>query len=369
MARYGIWGGRRELFDLWQDTNENPGLLEKLGFAGSGEGDLQEGTGAPEGRADFPIFLQTIIRFKARERFRATASKWQRYAGTESATDFREHRVTQMNGIHGIQPIPENGEYPRMRSTEEEGPPFAVAKHGGMYSVTFELVVNDETDYILKRAPAEIGRTSAEYKSRVLVNFIESNPTYAPDGQPFFSPAHGNEVVGVGAQPTEDNLATIIETMTLRRDSTGTPYNVEPNTILVKGFRQKLRFRQILRSAESVQTTESASNTQFLRGSDNPLSYDGGIISPNNVIDEPWLNDPDDWYVLGNAANRPAFIMSFLRGRQEPMIAVKESVANLAMGAGKDPYDWEWDSVDFKVRDIFGTSVGEPVGAFRARPS
>jgi hypothetical protein len=357
--RYGVFGKHVELFDLWESANSDPGLAEAMGF-------LEEGTGAPEGRADFPIFLQTVIRHRMRERFRTIASKWTDYAGVESASDFREHTVSQMNGIVGIAPVRENGEYQRMRSSEEQGPSFAVAKHGGIYSVTFELIVNDETDYILNRAPAEIGRSSAEYKAQVLVNFIESNPTYGPDGNPFFSVARNNEFTGTAADPSEDNLITFIEAMQLRRDPNGIPYNVQPDRIMVRGARQKFRFQQIIKSSETVQQQTGVANDQFARGNFNPLY---GIMPPDAVIDEPWLNDPDDYYVFGNADDRPAFIMSFLRGQQEPFIGIKDPGSRNAMGAGTDPYSWEFDSIDFKVRDVFGTSCGEPVAAIRARPA
>lgn len=358
--RYGNWGGRRELFELYLSATKDDQVAESLGF-------LQEGSGAPEGRADFPYFLQTVIRSRMRERFATVASKWQQYAGVESAQDFREHRVTQMNGLRGMGPVPENGEYPRMRSTEAAGPSFSVAKHGGVYGITYELIVNDETDYILNRTPAEIGRTSAEYKNQVLVAFIESNPVYSPDGAVFFSAGRGNEYTGLTATPSEDNLATMLEAMAVRRDPlTGTPYSITPDRILVRGWRQKLRFQQILRSSETVQAEGGISNNVFGRGKDNPLSY--GILPPDAVIDEPWLNDPTDYYILGNAADRPAFIMAFLRGRQEPFIGIKDPGVRAALAAGTDPYSWDFDTVDFKVRDVFGTSVGEPQAAIRARP-
>jgi hypothetical protein len=359
--RYGIWGKHVELFELWQSVSDDPSLAESMGL-------LQEGTGAPEGRADFPLFLQSVIRHRMRERFDDVASKWRQYAGVESAADFREHTVSQMNGIIGIKPVRENGEYPRMRSSEQVGPSFAVSKHGGIYSVTFELIVNDETDYILNRAPREIGRTSANYKAQALVAFIESNPTYGPDGVAFFHASRNNEFTGSAADPSEDNLVTMLDAMTLRRDPNGVPYNVQPSKILVRGMRQKLRFQQILRSSTTEErNTTSLPNMTFGRGSDNPLSY--GIMPADAVVDEPWLNDADDYYILGNAQDRPAFIMSFLRGQQEPFIGLKDPGVRAALGTGSDPYSWEFDSIDYKVRDVFGTSAGEPVAAIRARPS
>lgn len=365
MSRYGIWGKHIELFDLWESYNDDPALAnEAMGMQEA------EGTGAPEGRADFPIFLQNVIRHRVRERFTTVASKWQSYMGVESAQDFREHTVSEMGGIRGMQPVLENGPYKRMRSSEQVGPSFAIAKHGGIYGVTMELIINDDANTILNRIPREIGRTAAEYMSEVAVAFIESNPTYGPDGLPFFSAARGNEFTGAAAAVSEDNLVAMIESMTLRRDATtNRPMNLMPRRILTRTTRQVLRFQQILRSAQTIETTgAAAANMTFARGSDNPLAYNGGIMPADAVIQETWLNDPDDYYILGDADNRPAFIMSFLRGQQAPFIGLLDPGVRSVLGAGTDPYSWEIDTIDYKARSIFGTSVGEPLAAIRARP-
>jgi len=365
-GRYGHWGKHIELFELWEAFNDDPALRQSLAES---EGGLLEGTGAPEGRADFPLFLQTVIRVRMRERFNAVAAKWRSYMGIESAQDFREQRVNEMGGIVGMRPVPEYGEYKRLRSREVPGPAFAVAKHGGIYSVTFELVVNDQTDYILNRTPRELGRMAGEYKSQVFVAFVESNPTYI-DGTAFFHASRGNVVTGAGADPTEDNLVTILETMTLRRDVNNIPFTVTPRRVLVRSPRTALRIQQILRSQQTIETTAGAVGAQvFARGSDNPLAYNGGILPPDSVVQEPWFNDANDWYILGDAADRPAFIAAFLRGRQEPFIGLKDPGVRNAMGAGSDPYSWEFDQIDYKVRDIFGTGMGEPLAAMKMIPS
>lgn len=357
MSRYGIWGKHLEIFDIYEAWREDPSL----------GGALAEGTGAPEGRADFPIFMQTVIRWRMRERFRTTSSKWRSYMGIENAQDFREHRVSQMNGLRGIGPVPENGEYNRLRSTEEMGPSYAVAKHGGIYSVTFELVINDDADQILRRSPEEMGRASAEYRSQAAVAFIESNPTYGPDGLPFFSAARGNEFTGAAAEPTEDNLVTIIETMRLRRDAEGVPFTIDPRRILVRSTRQALTFNRIIRSQETGVSTDTAGlpSTSFARGTLNPVA---GILPSDAVVEEPWLNDPNDWFLLGDAENRPPFIFAFLRNQQDPFIGLRNPEVARAIGGGQDPYSMEFDTIDFKIRDVFGLGVGEPLAAIRARP-
>jgi hypothetical protein len=367
-GRWGIMGKHLELGDLYEAFQEDPAVLEAL--RENDDGYLEEGTGAPEGRADFPYFLQTVIRHRVRERFDTVASKWRSYMGIESAQDFREHTSSQINGILGIEEVNEYGEYPRLRSSEEPGPSFAVAKHGGIYGVTFEMVINDEVDRILNRIPRELGRMTAEYVSRVVVALIESNPNYI-DGQPFFSAAHGNEVTGAAAQPNEDNLVDILEGMKLRRTADGLPYSVTPRKILVRGDRQKLIFNRIIGSqftgaAVNYTGAAGAGGQIFDKGTINPLY---GILPADAVTDEVWLNDADDWYILGDAQDRPPFIAAFLRGRQEPFIGVQDSGVRDVNGQAKDLYTLDFDIIPYKVRHIFGVSIGEPIAATRARPS
>lgn len=372
-GRYGEWGKHIELFEMFESFRDDPLVQEAF----DEENELREGTGAPEGRADFPIYLQTVIRNTMRERFKAVAAKYQTYVGFESARDFREHTVTEMGGIYGIEGINEDGEYPMLRSTEAEGPSYAVGKHGGIYSVTMELVINDETDRILNRTPRELGRTSAEYISRVVTAFFESNPIYGPDGEVFFGSAHDNEVTGADALPNETNLFLILDKMKLRRDANGVPFTVQPRRILVRTPSQKGTFDRIIRSQitgvnENVAAAASAQGNvglgfgDFFTGNYNPLI---NILPPDATVDEPWLNDPNDWYVLGDAEDRPPFVLAFLRGKREPFIGLEDPSVRDAFGGGTDPYDLFWDAIRFKVRHIFGVAPGEPLAAIRARPT
>jgi hypothetical protein len=377
MARgpYGHWGGEKRVFALWQSFEKKLATSPKLqeAFADSLEGTLQEGTGAPEGRADFPIFLQSVIRNTMRERFKTVAAKWQSYMGEVTAADFRETTVTQMNGLEGIGGVNEDGTYPRMRSDEEGGPSYAVGKHGGTYSVTMELVMNDQADVILNRIPREMGRAMAEYISRVVVAFFESNPTYSVDGLPFFSPARGNEVTGAAANPNETNLMAILDQIKLRRDKQGNPFTVDPTKILVRTPSQKATFDRIIRSQLTGVSDAPVAAGQaglgfgdFFTGNRNP-AYN--VLGPDAVVDEPWFNAPNTWTVLGNIDDRPAMVMAWLRGRKDPFIGLKDPNVASVYGSGKDPYSFHFDSIDYKIRHFFGVAAWEPLAAFRAIPA
>jgi hypothetical protein len=291
--------------------------------------------------------------------------------GVERAEDFRTHTVSQLNGLTGMGPVPEFDEYPRIRSSEEAGPPFSVGKHGGIYGVTYEMVVNDDANLILNRTPTELGRMSAAYVSLAAVALIESNPNYI-DGLPFFTATarsglpNGNEVTGSAAEPTEDNLVSIVEDMRQTVDSEGFPIDIDPENILTRSERVRLNFKRIMRSQETGTTSNDTAGTVMDKGRLNPLADDE--ILPGRVIVEPYFKDPNDWILTANT-RRPAWVIAFLRDQRVPFIGRGEGSVVGVNGGGRDPYTLDFDELPFKIRHVFGLAVGDPRSARRARRS
>lgn len=353
--RYGKWGKHIELFEIFESWRQDPAVQEKLET-------LQEGTGAPEGRADFTLFLASTIRHRMREGYKTVAAKWEQYVGIERAEDFRPHTMSQLNAIAGIEPVNEDGEYVRLRTGEEEGPSYAVARYGGIYSITYELIINDETNRILNTTPRKLGEAFAAYVSQVVVALIESNPT-AYDGTAFFHSTRDNIATTTAAVPSEDNLAAITSKMMLRRNSDGLPIAIEASKIVTQSNINKLIFNRILNSQLTGTRTNDSDSDVFDKGTDNPLA---GIIANDAVITEPYMNDPNDWIVFAEPADHPAFIVAFLRDQRTPFIGLKDPQVTSAFGNGRDPYTFENDNIDFKTRHVFGAGPGDPLSAFLA---
>lgn len=366
--RYGRWGKHLEIFEMFESWRDDPEAQTALAESEDGGG-LLEGSGSPEGRADFPIFMLTVIRHTMRQAFQRRAAVWDQYLGVENAQDFRINTVSQLNGLTGMGPVPEFDEYPRIRSSEEMGPPFSVGKHGGVYAVTYEMMVNDDANLILNRTPNELGRMSAAYVSQVGVSLVESNPNWI-DGLPFFTATarvglpSGNEFTGSAAEPTEDNLVSIIEQMRSTTDSEGFPIDITPANILTRSERVRLNFKRIMRSQETgVQVTNPAGST-VEKGTLNPL--EGDELLPGTVIVEPYLKDPNNWILFADVS-RPAFVIAFLRNQREPFIGMKRSEIESVGGGTDDPYTLDFDEVPFKVRHVFGVALGDPRAAMLAQ--
>jgi hypothetical protein len=289
----------------------------------------------------------------------------------ERAEDFREHTVSQLNGLSGMGPVPEFDEYPRIRSSEEAGPPFSVGKHGGIYGVTFEMVVNDDANTILNRTPRELGRMSAAYVSQVVVALIESNPNWI-DGLPFLTATarqglpNGNEYTGSAAEPTEDNLVTIVSDLAGTVDSEGFPIDIDPNVVLTKDRKVQLAIRRIIRSQQTGVTETAGNATHIEKGTYN--SAQGILPGDDPVIVEDYLRDPNDWILLAETG-RPAFVVAFLRDQREPFIGIEDPGIRSVGGGTRDMYSLDFDEMKFKIRHVFGVALGDPRSARRARRS
>lgn len=380
-GQWGSWGKHLELFEQfesWRDDDEaQVAVAVEEGMIAESEQDdfrttLQEGTGAPEGRADFPLFMLSVTRHRMRQGFQRRMAKWDRYVGVERAEDFRTITTSQMNGISGMAPIPEFDEYGRLRSSEEMGPPIAVAKHGGVYGLTYETIVNDDTNMILNRTPTELGKMSAAYTSQVIIALIESNPNYI-DGLPFFTATpraglpNGNEYTGSAAEPSEGNLIAIVSDLEDSQDAEGFPIDITPGLVLTKSRETQLIFRRIIRSQRTGTASNDTDTTTFDKGDLN--AAEGILPGDDPVVVEPYLKDPNDWILLANVSDRAAFRIAFLRDQRQPFIGMLDPGVRSVGGGANDPYLLDIDEMLMKLRHVFGVALGDPLAARRARRS
>lgn len=209
---------------------------------------------------------------------------------------------------------------------------------------------------------------SAAYVSQVIVGLIESNPNWI-DGLPFFTATpraglpNGNEYTGAAAEPTEDNVVTIVQALTDTVDSEGFPIDIEPGLVLTKDQRVRLAIRRIVRSQTTGVTETAGSATHIEKGTYNAAQ---GILPDDPVVVENYLRDPNDWILLADVG-RPAFIIAFLRDQTEPAIFLQDSGVRSIGGGVRDPYLLDFDEIPMKIRHVFGVALGDPRAARRAR--
>lgn len=339
---YGHYGKPIHLFEAYAEYN-----------------DLQEA----DSKADFPSFLFGPISYSMWQGYTRVQPQYRRYARIENLNNFKERRIRGLNALKGIGYVGDHGEYPRMRRTERGGPSLILDTYGGVYQITRQAVINDETGYLLNNNPDEMGYAMGIFVAETLVALIESNPV-AYDGLTMWNATRGNMTT---LALSEDSLPDAISWMENQVDDSGYRIVVRSALLAVKSARLQYVANRILRSAQAGTQIQyagaaGAGAAIFDKGTDNPLQ---DILPQDAVLREPFFSDANDWTLFAGPGDVPAFALGFLNGREEPFIGLRNPEVRNALGPGVDPYTFEFDTIDFKVRHDFGAAAVDPRGTYK----
>jgi hypothetical protein len=344
---YGAWGKHIELFEAWREWSDELSLQEA------------------DSKADFPTWLYGPVRTAVWGGYTRIQPQYRRYARVENMPDFRPRLLKGINALRGYGHVGDHGEYAGMRRTERPGASLVIDTYGAIYGITRQAIINDDTGELLNRIPADMGYQAARFVAETLVALVLSNPT-APDGNPMFSAGRGNQVTSA---LSEDSIADAITFMEQQLDDDGFQIIVEAASLIVQNARQQLIANRILNSQFTGTNvtytggTAGVGTAQMDKGTINPLN---GILPADAVVREAFFSDNNDWYMFARPDDVPAFAVGFLNGKETPDVLLKDPGVRNALGAGTDPYSWEIDSIDFKVRHDFGVAAVDPRGAYRA---
>jgi hypothetical protein len=344
MRTYGNYGRPIHLFEAYEEWRNGQ-------IAEAEENGLTEA----DSKADFPNFLFGPISYTLWKGYTRVQPQYARYSRTENLTDFRERRIRGLNALKGIGYVGDHGEYPQMKRTERGGPSLILDTYGGVYSITRQAVINDDSGELLNRNPDEMGYAMGIFVAETLIALIESNPN-AYDGATMSNNTRGNFTT---APLSEDSLADALSFMENQFDDSGYRIVIRAANLVVKNARMQLIANRILRSQETGTNiaytgAAGAGSNVFDKGNMNPLA---GILPDDGVIREPFLSDSNDWRLFADPGDVPAFALGFLNGQAEPFVGLRNPEVRSALGAGVDPYTFEFDTIDFKVRHDFGVAA------------
>ena len=351
-SQYGDYGKPILLFEAYKEWRDNRVDLIECG-------ELEEA----DSKADFPTWLWGPVRRSVWQGYSRIAPQWDKYVRIENMPDFRPRLIHGLNALRGFAYVGDHGEYPNMRRTDRGGPALVIDTYGGVYSITRHAIINDDSGELLNRNPGDMGYAAGNFVAEAVAALVESNPV-AYDGSTFFNGTRGNTTV----QPlSEDSLADAITFMESGFDDSGYRIVIRLATLLVKSARMEMIARRIINSTSTGTTVNwtgaaGVGSAIMDKGIVNPLA---GVISGDAIIRDAFLTDLNDWYLFANPSDVPAFGIGFLNGKREPDVMLKDPSVRNALGAGMDPYTYELDSVDFKVRHDFGVAAIDPRGAYK----
>lgn len=367
------WGGRIETFDMYYDWRDeriacieagiNPRTNEPIT-------DMAVFEASPDSKADFATFMWEPIQANFYMGYDYVESLYKRYVGIEAVNSFDEVRIKGINGLTGIGYVGELGESPGLRRTFRPEAAVVVDTYGGDYGMTRKLLRSNGIDKIVQRNPGDLGQAMADFITRLIIAMIVANPN-APDGAPMYSSGRGNLVVD---DLNEDTLVDAAVWLRTRKDPDNRPIRANIRTAAVQNDRVALRIRQIMNS-QMVQLTGVDTSPQpadqLGRGTGNPIAS-SDLLPADGVAIDPWLPDANDVIFFADPDKLPAFIVAYLDGQEQPLIGMKDATVmhlSNSNGSGHDPYSFEGDAIEYKLRHDVGVTAVEPLGTYKLAPA
>lgn len=300
--------------------------------------------------SDFPELLQNTMFKVLIDKFRGVNSPWAQYTISSSLKDFKINKRIVMSEAPDLVKKEEEGPYEGSTLYDDEYQ-IQLETFGRTFTVGRHTIINDDLNG-LQRQPARFGRASARTLAKSIVTRLEGHGlTY--DGTALF--VHGRNWANTALANTVAGIAAVSAAMTSIETAT------EPHT----GEKMGLSAQFLLVPPELEDTA-----LRIVKGTDIlPVNTTGGTRATGKAqrltpIVEPFLNSSTAWYVLSSPQDAPAIEVGFLNGKQTPDLLLKRADA-VSTAGGDDPWGYEFDDIDYKVRHDWATAKGMHQGIYR----
>ena len=338
-------GKRSRLFDAYIDAKESVD-------SGEFEADSQEAMSV----SDFPTYIGHFLRHRFLEKFEEIQGVWSQYTYDFSVEDFEEYTWSTWGRFPDIPEKSHNSPYEQLAVKELPGGNLRIRLFGAGFALTRQLVISDRLN-VISQLPDEFAEALARTMSKVAaVENFQSNPTMW-DTNALFSVAHGN--TGTTALTAdEDGMNALIAAESALEDQE----DDEGYPIVVPGATRMLIIPRELRWIAAV-----LNNNETLP---NTASGSGDTLIPNlvrgryNIVEEPFFTDANNWYLAVDPKGRLGFLAHvILNGNTTPFLGLKDPGVRAVLG-GDDPYSFEFDEIEYKIRHDYNFVATEWRGVY-----
>jgi len=307
--------------------------------------------------SDFPYLFGDILDRQLLAAYAETPQTWPNYARRNSVRDFR---TVKRYGVYGgesvLDAVPEQHEYPESKISEDTPYSYAVGKYGRKMPFSWETIINDDLN-ALTDIPQRFGK-AARYSEEKFVTglFVDANGPHAS----FYTGGNSN-IVTSNPVLTLAALQTALEVLSKQTDQEGNPIFLDMVELVVPPALEVTALN-ILNTIQ-IQMTEKG-------GTSARTTYVSNWIKSKFRLNvNAWIplvatstNTHTSWFLFGNpSAGHPALEIGFLRGHEQPEIFMKApNAAKIGGGADAMNGDFDTDSIEYKVRHVFGGSRMDP---------
>ena len=300
--------------------------------------------------SDFPVLLGAAFEIEMLARYEALPSTWEQWCLRTLVKDFKPKKfVDFFGGRRAFDLVPEGTEY-TARDRDEAEHTIRVRKYGNKFDLTFELIKNAEFD-TLAGLPDDLAVSARETEdvnaTRLLVNDKGINAD-------FFNTANGNAPKSLAL--TRENVKAALKELAQRKGPDGKTINLAAGVNLIVPTSLAFEAEEVV-TAEKVEVTNGAERTTVrnsITGKVTPV-----VVPTLEEIDQS-ATAATTWFLAPKKdAARPAFVVAFMRGQENPDIRVKADTGNRVGGGAIAPEEGSYndDTVSYRGRHIVGAAT------------
>lgn len=279
------------------------------------------------------IFLNTMHKTlrKAYDEAPSTYQQWVRTAS--DATDFRDMNKIVFGEMGMPSEVAENGEYQEMTTTDAKES-YKVAKHGGIFSITLEMLVNDDLDAMSRRVQM-MGNAMRRKINRDAYSILIDNNALSDGVALFHASSHGANLDSTAlAEGALDTGFTVMATQS-GTDST-TVLGLTPRFLIVPAALRPTAMR-LVNGGVVPETTTNV-----------PLYGSLQVISDGQI---DALGSATNWWLAADNGTVDTVEISFLQGERNPVVEREDGFST--------------DTIKAKIRQTYGIKAIDYRGLYQ----
>jgi hypothetical protein len=317
--------------------------------------------------SDFQFLFGDIIDRQLLARYQAMPVQWETIARRGRVRDFRSvNRFTLDGGEAVLAAVKEQTEYPAAQLVDGKYS-YSVKKYGRRIPLSWETLINDDLD-AFRDIPDRLGRAAQRSEEKFATGLFVSST--GPNST-FFSSGNKNLVTaGAGAALSITSLQTAFTLLGSQVDTDGAPIYIEGVTLMVPPALEVVA-NNILNATE-IWTAAGSGGASSDAGRADQLRVANWMANKVKAITNPWLpivnttNGSTAWYLFADPnVGRPALEVGMLIGHEQPELWQKTPNAIRVGGgiAAPEDGDFDTDSLEYKLRHVFGGTLMDPKSA------
>ena len=343
------------------------GLLQTANtFRAIMEGEASPGTlhqlMEAQGTAQFQWYMGHILQRRTYSMYEKMRGDWRPYVRESQVPDFRPVQRLWRNDASAPLPFIQEFEQYSHTGVTGDSTTYQIAKYGGMMGLSWEDLINDDLDF-LSDFPQTLANSAVQTEDTFVTNMYAS--ATGPNTS-IFNTTAGNLLTANDELGTADNHALSIDSIKaamfqMQRQSISQDDNKLP--IRFSSFHVVVPHRlsmvtEFMANAREIRTKSIA---QAKGGNEYEFIMNGNMLGNVQFHVNPYLdilnNTSNAWYVFAVPGNaRPGMEVAYLRGHRRPQLFMRAPDSR-AIGGGDTRGSLENDTLDYKIRGVFGGAV------------